>query len=673
MESETKNFEFKAKEIPTNAGCYLFYDKKGTLLYVGKAKNLRKRVASYFQKNKKSPKTALLVKKINKIETRVVNSETEALLLENNLIKEFRPRFNILLRDDKNFLYLRITNDPFPQIEITRRIIRDGSFYLGPKTSAKSFRQTIAFCQKVFRIRTCKIQMHSKNGNIKIEKNPENRKLPCLDFHVKKCSGPCAGEISEEAYQQNIQDMKNFLRGETKDVLDSLTKKMMDLAEKKLFEAAGKIRDLIQSIKTSTEKQTVQFLNQFDADFIHFCRDKKNTYFIRILFRNGRFIDQNEIVFQTPESAENSEITEKFLMQFYEKADKIPSEIYLPESVENQHSIENFLSEMTEKEGKKQFVKISVPQKGDKKKILEMAQKNAENFKTKSEIKQMSQAENFAKALPNLAKILELKEPPKRIECFDVSHYSGQFPVASQAVFINGKPKTSEYRRFHIKTLPAGKIDDFASMNEVLGRRFLRLEKELKDADQKQKISKEGAKKNKQKTQKDPQKTGLKSDKKDKSKKDSTIAIETRIPDLVVLDGGKGQLSSVMHLFKDGKFNIPENWNPKTQIIAIAKKEELIFRPSKREPIELDFNEPALKLIQQIRDEAHRFAISFNRSLRRKEQKKSVLDEISGIGAATKKKLMKQFETISGIRKATDEDLLKIVNRKQLGNLRKMI
>lgn len=665
MKSETKTFEFKPKEIPTNAGCYLFYDKKDQLLYVGKAKNLKKRVTSYFQKNKKSPKTSLLVKKISKIETRIVNSEMEALLLENNLIKEFRPKFNILLRDDKNFLYLRITNEVFPKIEITRRIIRDGSFYLGPKTSAKSFRKTITFCQKVFQIRDCKLKIDSFNGDPKILKNPENRKIPCLDFHVKKCSGPCAGEISIEEYKVNVQNMKKFLRGETKEVLNSLTEKMMDFAEKKLFEAATKIRDLIQSIKVSTEKQTVQFVNHFNADFIHFCRDDKNAYFVRILFRNGRFIDQNEVVFQAPKTAINSDILEKFLIQFYEKVDVIPSEIYLPEQIKEIDSMETFLSNMGQKNETKQTTKILVPQKGDKKKILEMAEKNAKNFESKSKIQQMSQAENFAKALPNLAKILDLKNPPKRIECFDISHYSGQFPVASQSVFINGKPKTSEYRRFHIKTLPKGKIDDFAAMNEVLKRRFIRLEKDLKETKKRQEILEKEMKIKTEKKQKNKKKKALQKEKK--------ITIETKKPDLIVLDGGKGQLSAVMKLFKNESFSLPKNWEPNTQIIAIAKKEELIFQAKKKEAIELDFNEPALKLIQQIRDEAHRFAISFNRNLRRKEQKKSILDEVSGIGSVTKKKLMKQFETISGIRKANDESLLKIVNQKQLENLRKII
>lgn len=687
MESEPQKFEFKAKEIPTDAGCYLFYDKNEKLLYVGKAKNLRKRVNSYFQKNKKSPKTSLLVKKISKIETRIVNSEMEALLLENNLIKEFRPKFNILLRDDKNFLYLRITNEVIPQIEITRRIVRDGSFYLGPKTSSKSFRKTITFCQKVFQIRDCKLKMEEVDGILKILKNPENRKIPCLDFHVKKCSGPCAGEISIEDYQRNVQNMKKFLRGETKEVLKALTEKMMDFAEKKLFEAATKIRDLIQSIKISTEKQTVQFVNYFNADFIHFHRDEKTAYFVRILFRNGRFIDQNEVAFQAPNSAQNSEILEKFLVQFYEKVDRIPSEIYLPEMIENVASMEVFLSKIGEEKELKQTVKILVPQKGDKKKILEMAEKNAKNFESKSKIQQMSQAENFAKALPNLAKILDLKEPPKRIECFDVSHFSGQCPVASQAVFINGKPKTSEYRRFHIKTLPKGKIDDFAAMNEVLERRFIRVEKDEKEAKKKQEILEKEAKikaeeeikelKKIEELEKETSKENPKTDKKKKKEKPKKelkkIVVESKTPDLIVLDGGKGQLSAVMKLFKESSFTLPSDWNPETKIISIAKKEELIFRPGKKEPIELDFNDPALKLIQQVRDESHRFAISFNRSLRRKEQKKSILDEVSGIGPSAKKKLMKQFETISGIRKATDDELLKIVNQKQLENLRKMI
>ncbi len=658
------DFIFNPKQIPTASGCYLFYDAKGTLLYVGKAKNLRKRVKSYFQQTKKSVKTTLMVSKITRIETRITNSEIESLILENNLIKEFRPRFNILLRDDKSFLYLRITKEDFPRLEITRRIVQDGSFYVGPKTSAKSFRKTIAFCQKVFKIRDCRLKMtrDKTTQKLTILKNPEKRKLPCMDYHIKKCSGPCDGSISLEAYQADISAMKKFLRGNTSGVVKSLKAKMMRFAETQNFEAAGKIRDLIQSIEISTEKQTVQLDAHFEADFVHFYRQKNTAYLIRVLFRNGKFLDQNTVTFSAPSIATDSEILEKFLIQFYEKVDQLPKTIYLPTELENEDIVMDFFHHL-ETDQTTPKTTFFVPQKGDKKKILEMAYKNVRNTAKKAAIETMSQAENFSKALPQLAKALSLQNPPKRIECYDISHYSGAFPVASQVVFIDGKPKTSEYRRYHIKSLPEGKIDDFASMEEVLKRRF----------------------------------KGFFDDKKE-------TKFLKHIPDLVVIDGGKGQLSTVMKVFRElttedlclsseevvegkveqensserkGKNNDTIDtkcyFDPKKQIISLAKREEQVFRPGSSDPLELNWNDPALKLLQRVRDEAHRFAIGFNRSLRKKNLTKSVLDEVPGIGGVSKKKLMKTFESVSGIRKASDEALLKIINKNQLTSIRKFL
>ena len=661
--SQEKNFIPNLKDLPTKPGCYLFYDEKETLLYVGKAKNLKKRVSNYFQKNKKSPKTELLVSKIQKIETRITNSEIESLILENNLIKEHRPRFNILLRDDKNFLYLRITNEDFPRIEIVRKINKDGAFYFGPKTSAKGFRKTISFCQKIFRIRTCKVEISNPGSEqsenirtrVKISKNPENRRIPCLDFHIKKCSAPCSGEISATDYQKDVKNLKSFLRGKNESVIKGLQEKMMKFAEEKNFEAAGKLRDLVTSIETSTEKQVVQFVKDFDADFINFFREGNAMFFVRILFRNGKFLDQNEIEFKAPGHTEDSEILEKFLVQFYEKVDEIPKEVFLPIEIENQELVEELWK-----------TKLKLVQKGDKKKILRIAEKNAKNFAKKSQLEKMSQRENFAKALPELAKTLELKSV-KRIECYDISHFAGKNTVASRAVFINGKPAKSEYRKYKIKTLADGKIDDFAAMNEVLERRFNRLDEQI---------------------------------------------------DLIVIDGGKGQLSAVMKAVtkfdfkkiykkkndelekeakekqntsvettnlgvskdktknKDKKKKIEIEkfeFNPQSQIISLAKKEEQIFRPNIKEPIELPYESPALQLLQRIRDEAHRFAISFNRSSRKKEAHKSILDEIPSIGGTTKKKLLQTFGSVKEIKNSSDEELRKVLSQTQIKNLRKFI
>jgi len=640
------------KNISQNSGCYLFYDKKNTLLYIGKAKNLKKRVSSYFQKTKKSPKTQSLVKKISRIETRITNSENEALILENNLIKEFRPKFNVLLRDDKNFLYLKITNEKFPKLEITRRLSRDGAFYIGPKTSAKKFRNTINFCQKIFQVRTCKCKFEDEKEKICITKNPEKRKIPCLDFHIKKCSGPCAENISEKKYLEEIQSMKKFLRGDTSDVLKNLNEKMFAFADEKNFEAAAKMRDLINSIKDSTKKQNVEFPDLIDRDFINFFRTKDSAYFVRIIFRNGKFLDQNEIMFSTPEHIEDAELLKNFVIQFYEKVDILPQEIFLPTVPQDLDFLLDFLENIKNKNiqsNKKNKVQIFCPKKGDKLRILEMAQKNAKNFCDKNFLEKISYEQNFANALPELQKILFLKNKLSRIECFDISHFGGNATVGSQVVFFDGKPKKSQYRRFHIKNLAPGQIDDFAAMQEVLERRIKYFDLENKKI-----------KKNNNQSKNDSDK---KLDKNDKIKK---------IPDLIVIDGGKGQLSAVLKIFETYKLS-KKIFDPTKQIIALAKREEEIFLPKKSDPLIIEKNSSALKLLQRIRDEAHRFAISFNRSVREKKMQKSVLDEIDGIGPVTKKKLIKKFGSIGEIKKASNESLSEILNENQVENLRKIL
>lgn len=600
--SKKEQFIFDVKKIPTDAGCYLFWDQNNDLLYVGKAKNLRKRVSSYFQKKETNSKTKIMVSKISKIETRVTNSEIEALILENNLIKELMPRFNIRLRDDKNFVYLHINKEKCPKMEITRRIIRDGSTYIGPKTATKEFRKLIRFCQKFFHIRMLN---------------------PADDYYPDVIAGNY--DIPEAEYKENIIQMKKFLNGQTKEVQETLMQQMMDFANKKNFEAAQKIKETLQAIDVSTKKQTVTLSDTKSRDFIHCIRKEDNAFCVRIAFRNGKLIDQNEVELSAKEFLNDEEIFKAFLLQFYPQVDQLPKEIYIPLEIENPSEIELFLKKELKTE---EEIKIKVPKKGEKKQILEIAQKNAQRFQERRELEELSQAENFSKALPELAEALELSEPPKRMECYDISHFSGESTVASQVVFVDGKPNKSEYRRFKIKTLVEGKIDDFASMREVLGRRF--------------------------------------------AKKDDPKFAE-KFPDLIVIDGGKGQLSSVMKAVKDfeSENEFPESFDPETQIIALAKREEEIFRPGQKDPVLLSLDSSPLKLLQRIRDEAHRFAISYNRVSRQKKAHQSILDEIKGIGTVTKKKLMQEFGSVSRIRKASDKKLLEFLNQKQLQNIRK--
>jgi len=602
VKTKEKKFSFRSARIPTDPGCYLFWDKNDQLLYVGKAKHLRKRVSSYFGKKTTSPRIELMTSKIMKIETRTVGSDMEALILENNLIKEFQPRFNVRLKDDKNFVYLRITNEDFPKMEITRRLVRDGSTYIGPKTSAKEFRETVRFCQKFFRIKMTKAS---------------------LDYYPLVITGGL--ENDQESYNKNVKMMTQFLRGQTSEVLKILTEKMKKFAVEKNFEAAAKTRDTIQSIEASTRKQTVQFDDNVNRDFVHFVRHENAAYIVRIAFRQGKLLDQNEFSFRAEEFLSDQEILESFLLQFYEKVQEMPSEIFVPVQLDDAEKTAQFLSEHF---GNNEKMTILIPQRGEKKIVLDMTGKNAKLFTERKLLEEESHAQNFAKALPRLAEALNLKEVPRRMECFDISHLGGTSTVASQVVFISGEPKKSEYRRFTVKTLPDGKVDDFAAMNEILARRFAR-----------------------------------KDDKK----------FAEKFPDLIVIDGGKGQLSSVMKAvarFSKAK-SFPKNFRPTKQIIALAKREEEIFLPNKKEPIELPFDDPALKLLQRIRDEAHRFAISFHRSVRDKKAIKSVLDDIPLIGGLTKKKLLQAFGSVGEIKKADKKDLLKVLSPKQLESLKK--
>jgi len=402
------SFVFSPQKIPTCAGCYLFWDEKNELLYVGKALNLRKRVASYFQKTKDLPlKTELLVSKIARIETRGVESEMEALVLENNLIKQHHPRFNIKLRDDKNFVYFHLTHEELPKMEIVRRIVRDGSLYFGPKTSAKHFREMIRFCQKYFHIRMTK---------------------QSEDYYPDLISGKY--EISQEAYLKNVELMKRFLRGDTKDVLKNLEEKMMLFAREKNFEAAVKIRNLLESIQISTEKQRVQFDDIISRDFVSFVRENDSAYFVRLVFRHGQLLDQNEVEFFAPFFLSDVDVLESFFVQFYLHVDEIPAEIYTDFEVVS--GAEIFSALLMEKNICPVFF---VPQKGDKKKVLELAKKNAERFRDRKQLEALSHAQNFVNALPELADFLQLPVSPRRIECVDISHFSGDSTVASLVVF----------------------------------------------------------------------------------------------------------------------------------------------------------------------------------------------------------------------------------------------
>lgn len=767
MSDAKLEFEFRSKEISTEPGCYLYFDERDELLYVGKAKNLRKRVSSYFQKKHDHPRLIVMVGKIRRIETRVVSSELEALLLEKNLIQTLHPRFNVRLRDDKNWVYLRITNEETPKMEIVRRQLKDKATYIGPKTSTKEFRKTVRFCQKYFQI-----QMVKESQN----------------YYPHMAQGK---QLSADDYQANVERMKKFLRGHTREILAELTERMMDFAKNQNFEAAAKLRDTIQSIEVSSLRQTVEFTDQIDRDFIEFIREGNKAYVVRLVFREGKLRDQTPIKMSWEDFEDEATFVEHFLLQFYDKVTDPPREIMVPVELPNTELLIDALSELLPGNLR---VTIHAPKIGDKKKVLEIAKKNAEQFCQRTKVEEMAHEEMFAKALPELAEALGFAKPPQRIECYDVSHHQGDGTVASQVVFVDGEPRNSEYRKYTIKSLETGKIDDYASMKEVLRRRFAKmvvkeekpstdgnLQMKLVETDEEWKEYHKIAEKevfnrhhpeivynnnhpdlklpetsayllvqnetvygacllkklSKSRLQlallgikSDFQKQGMgtkflgfiedyareneyksivlnahpsavnfykKSDysdnfwkgnsslpgmspmgKKLKVEKDPG-SMSGNLPDLIVLDGGKGQLSTVMKIFAEsvadgGLAGVDMGgFDPQTQIISLAKREEQIFRPGNPEPLELSYDSAALKLLQRARDEAHRFAINFGRQTRAKKAQKSILDDVPGIGPKTKKDLMKKFESVGGIREATDEQLLEVLKPKQLENLRKFI
>ncbi len=599
------------------------YGAEDKLLYVGKAKQLRKRVSSYFRKTNKSPKTQLLVSRIERIETRIVGSEIEALVLENNLIKRHKPRFNVLLRDDKTYLYLRITAEPIPRMMITRRLVRDGSFYAGPKTNSRAFRKLMAFCQKLFQVRTCRLSMEIKDDGIIVTKNPENRKLPCLDYHIGKCNAPCTNVTSADDYLAQISALKRFLRGDIREVKQLLTTRMERFVADKKFEAAAKVRDMLLSVEPSTERQHVEFTDGRDRDVLGLWRIGKSAHIVRLVLRGGKLIDQTSHTLRAHGDTLDSEVIEQFLLQFYPSVDQLPHEVLLPTAPECAEALAEGIEEL---QGAERKLVILTPQRGKKKRVIEMAEKNARHAAEKAEIEEMSKRETFAKALPELAEALGLSAPPKRIEGYDISHLQGTHTTASMVVFTNGESDSGQYRRFKVKTLD-GKIDDFAAMKEVLGRRFAKADDEW---------------------------------------------FAAQFPDLIVIDGGKGQLSSVMKAVADFD-GFPDGFDPMTQIISLAKREEEIFRPEVKTPLILGHETAALKLLQRVRDESHRFALGLNRKLRVKAQTHSALDDVPGIGPKTKKALMQKLGSVSAVRNATNEELLEILNEKQLKALRQQL
>lgn len=576
----TELVEEKLKLLPDSPGVYLMKDARGKIIYVGKAVVLKNRVRQYFQRNKgHTPKVRAMVGKIADFETIMTGSEVEALILECNLIKKHRPRYNISLKDDKSYPYVKVTlQEEFPRVFVTRRILKDGARYFGPYTNVTAVHESLKLLRRLFPLRSCR-QMGER---------------PCLEYHIKRCIAPCTGNVDREEYDAMIRAVLLFLEGRTEDVERELSARMQAAAESYHFELAARLRDQLAAVRRVAEKQNI-VTGAGDQDAVGMARSDIGVCVQIFFIRAGKMLGREHFLLQGSEEESDEALLTAFLQQYYHQAAFVPREVLLPMELEETALLSEWLSE---KKGGK--VQIFVPQRGSKRDIVNMAEGNAEKY-LRDEAERVKQANaQTLGAVEELGHYLGLRELPNRMECFDISHNQGSETVASMVVFEGGLPKKSDYRRFKIRSAE-GKPDDFKSMREVTTRRYGKL-------------------------------------------------TEEELPDLIVIDGGKGQLSSALEIIRGaGHLKVP--------VVGLAKQFELIFVEGSSDPVVLPRHSQALYLIQRIRDEAHRFAITYHRKLRGKRNLVSVLDHIDGIGPKRRKMLWSHFGNLNRIKAASVEEL----------------
>lgn len=700
MENPKAKLSRTLSALPSSPGVYKMIDSEGRVIYVGKAKDLSKRVRQYFQQSKTlSERTRKMIENTEDIKYVVVDSELEALILELNLIKELRPKYNILLKDDKNFVYIKITDEDFPRVQIVRKIDDKKATYFGPKTAKHKVEKTFKILKKIFPFRHCTLDLKElENG--KVEVTRKTIKYPCLDYYIKRCVAPCISNCTKEEYASIINNVKRFFEGKHEEIIKSLYEEMHALAAKKDFEKAAKLRDKIKNVESILEKQKISDPNATNKDIINYVIEDGKSFFNLFQIRDGKLINQENFALHTKlvdEKDEESkkELLESFLEQYYEKTTNIPKEILIPHEPNNREELEKFLN-----------IRLTIPQRGEKSRLLELSYKNAKVFAERNRANWEEEGDHTKNLLQELKTKFNLKKPPKRIECYDISHLAGTETVGSMIVFINGVTKPNDYRKFRIRTV-VDKPDDYKSLEELLTRRLTHLkdessEYEIKKAVKKdQKFIEEIIKKEESLDDRDIDYKTFITAKKDgeiygfvreKKLKESTkiaslwvsekargeklghkllkalikkskakrlylscihelkdyyesigfIEIKTlpkdlkkdleyfeielvfaydntkkqdksfdSMPDLIIIDGGKGQLSTVEKVLKSFKLEIP--------LISIAKEQEEIFIPGQKESLKLDRTNQILRLIQRARDEAHRFAISYNKNLRRKK------------------------------------------------------
>ncbi|MFD2698272.1 excinuclease ABC subunit UvrC [Mesonia sediminis] len=581
---EQPDLTIQVKTLPSSPGVYQYYDKAGKILYVGKAKNLKKRVSSYFNKKHDSHRIAVMVKKIKTIKHIVVNSETDALLLENNLIKKYQPRFNVMLKDDKTYPWICIKNERFPRVFPTRRLIKDGSEYYGPYTSFKTVNTLLELIRGLYQLRTC-------NFDLSKQKIEQGKYKVCLEYHLGNCKGPCEDLQSETEYRKNIEHIRQIVKGDFKDSLQQFKSQMQAYAENMQFEEAQRIKEKIEVLEKYQAKSTVVNPKITNVDVFSIISDEGYGYVNFLQIAHGSIIRSHTIELKKKLDETDEELLELAITEIRQRFNSMSREIYVPFPVKTV-----------------QGVKVSVPKLGDKKAIVDLSLRNAKYFRQErfKQMKMVDPDRHTNRLMAQMKKDLRLNEEPRHIECFDNSNIQGTNPVAACVVFKNGKPSKKDYRKFNIKTVEGP--DDFASMEEVVFRRYKRLLQE-----------------------------------------------EQPLPQLIIIDGGKGQLNSALKALND------LGLRGKIAIIGIAKRLEELFYPGDKYPLYLDKKSETLKIIQQLRNEAHRFGITFHRDKRSKAALGTALEEIPGIGEKTAVSLLKHFRSVSKVKKASLEELQEVV------------
>ena len=598
------NFEYHLKNLPEKPGVYIMKNNLGEIIYVGKAKILKNRVKSYFQNSKNhSEKVRVMVKNIAEFEYIITDTEMEALILECNLIKKYSPKYNIVLKDDKFYPFIKITiNDDYPRVFVTRKYAKDGSKYFGPYTNGTAVYETINLINKLFPLRTCKLSIKEDGEKVR----------PCLNYHIKKCLGPCAGHVSKEKYLEMINDIMDILKGKDKTIVSNLKSSMEKASMNLEFEKAAEFRDKISAIEAIAEKQKIFKTMEGDEDFINIFQDEKDSCIQVFFSRDGKITGREHFIFENTSNDNMGEILGEFITSFYGGTAKIPKTIFVPQ-IEDLDLIEEFL---TIKRGSKVWIKI--PQKGQKKDMLEMVKNNGKVTLEKFKDKFLQEKEINRISLLELQESLSLDEAPFRIEAYDISNIQGVDSVGTMVVFEEGRAKNSDYRRFRIKSVKGA--NDYDSMREILERRFTHGLEEIKKIQERSLNFSAGK--------------------------------FSSFPDLIMMDGGKGQVNVALDVLKKLNINIPvcglvKDNKHQTRGIIFNNNEIIINRHSN-----------LMQMIRRIQDEVHRFAITYHRSLRDKRTLHSILEDIPNVGEKRRRNLLMKFGSVENIKNATIEELL---------------